>query len=376
MLKKITPTQLAISVYFFICGLIFSSWASRIPAIKDHFSFNEEELGAVLFTLPLGALSALPFAGWVVQKLGSKRISIYSLIVYSISLFLISIANTVATLSVVLFLFGFIGNLANISMNTQGLVIQKVLDKPILSKLHAMWSIGAFLAAAISGWTMKLNFTTSTHFILIALLGLLSCLSVNKFLVKDQENNQPQKIFVLPTKGLMLLGFICFCVAMSEGAMADWSSLYYRMALKDLQKVSTTGYTAFAFSMAIGRFMGDRLIQLFGYNRVLKLNGLFILIGMSLALAFHSSITVIIGFSLVGLGVSSVFPVVYILAAKNTSMAPSAALSAVSSVGFVGFLVGPPIIGFIAQQTGLRLALGIVAFLGLFIWLLTFKVKK
>ena len=376
MLKKITPTQLAISVYFFICGLIFSSWASRIPAIKDHFSFNEAELGAVLFTLPLGALSALPFAGWVVQKLGSKRISIYSLIVYSISLFLISIANTVATLSVVLFLFGFIGNLANISMNTQGLVIQKVLDKPILSKLHAMWSIGAFLAAAISGWTMKLNFTTSTHFILIALLGLLSCLSVNKFLVKDQENNQPQKIFVLPTKGLMLLGFICFCVAMSEGAMADWSSLYYRMALKDLQKVSTTGYTAFAFSMAIGRFMGDRLIQLFGYNRVLKLNGLFILIGMSLALAFHSSITVIIGFSLVGLGVSSVFPVVYILAAKNTSMAPSAALSAVSSVGFVGFLVGPPIIGFIAQQTGLRLALGIVAFLGLFIWLLTFKVKK
>jgi MFS family permease len=128
--------------------------------------------------------------------------------------------------------------------------------------------------------------------------------------------------------------------------------------------------------MAIGRFMGDKLIQLFGYKRVLKLNGLFILIGMSVALVFQSPVTVIIGFSLVGLGVSSVFPVVYILAAKTTSMAPSAALSAVSSVGFVGFLVGPPMIGFVAQQTGLRLALGIVSFLGLFIWLLTFKIKK
>jgi MFS family permease len=376
VLKKITPPQIAISVYFFICGLIFSSWASRIPAIKDHFSFNEAELGAVLFTLPLGALSALPFSGWVVQKLGSKRISIYSLLLYSISLYFISTANTVTALSVALFLFGFIGNLANISMNTQGLAIQQILDKPILSKLHAMWSIGAFLAAAISGWTMKLDFTTSAHFIMIALMGLLSCLSVYKFLVKDQENSQPQKIFVLPTRGLILLGFICFCVAMSEGAMADWSSLYYRMALKDLQKISTTGYTAFAFSMAIGRFMGDKLIQLFGYKRVLKLNGLFILIGMSIALVFQSPVTVIIGFSLVGLGVSSVFPVVYILAAKTTSMAPSAALSAVSSVGFVGFLVGPPMIGFVAQQTGLRLGLGIVSFLGLFIWLLTFKIKK
>ena len=376
MLKKITSTELAISVYFFVCGLIFSSWASRIPAIKDNFSFNDAELGAVLFTLPLGALSALPFSGWIVQKLGSKIISIFSLIIYSLSLYSISTAITATALSVALFLFGFIGNLANISMNTQGLAIQKILNKPILSKLHAMWSIGAFLAATISGWTMKLNFSTSSHFIIISLLGLLSCLSVYKFLVKDQETNEPQKVFVLPTKDLMLLGFICFCVAMSEGAMADWSSLYYRMILKDVQQISTVGYTAFAFSMAIGRFVGDKLIQLFGYQRVLKLNGLFILIGMTIALVFQSPLTVIVGFSLVGLGVSSVFPVVYILAAKTSSMSPSAALSAVSSVGFFGFLVGPPIIGFVAAQTGLRFALGIVAFLGLFIWKLTFKTKK
>lgn len=376
MFKKTSSTQVAISVYFFICGLIFSSWASRIPAIKDYFSFNEAELGAVLFTLPLGALSALPLSGWIVHKFGSKKISFFSLIFYSISLISISISTSITALSIALFLFGFIGNLANISMNTQGLSIQKLLNKPILSNLHAMWSIGAFLAAAIGGWTMKVDFTTSVHFLIIAFIGMISCFSLIKWLVKDQQHDQSQKIFALPTKELTLLGLICFCVAMSEGAMADWSSLYYRMALQDLQKISTTGYTAFAFSMAIGRFLGDRLVLALGYKRVLAINGLFILVGMSLSLVFQSPLIVIIGFSMVGLGVSSVFPVVYILAAKSPSMAPSAALAAVSSVGFTGFLVGPPIIGFIAHETGLRIALGIVALLGFTIWMLTFRIKS
>jgi len=127
--------------------------------------------------------------------------------------------------------------------------------------------------------------------------------------------------------------------------------------------------------MAVGRFMGDWLVQSLGYKRVIKLNGLFILTGMVIALAVKIPWAVIIGFSMVGLGVSSVFPVVYIIAAKNKSMAPSAALAAVSSVGFTGFLLGPPIIGFVAQEIGLRLALVIVAILGFAIWILAFRIK-
>jgi MFS family permease len=163
---------------------------------------------------------------------------------------------------------------------------------------------------------------------------------------------------------------------MSEGAMADWSSLYYRMSLHQTQKVTTAGYTAFAFSMATGRFLGDRLVQALGYKKVLKLNGLFIFIGMLLALSFQSPVSVIIGFAFVGLGVSSVFPLVYTLAAKDKSMAPSSALAAVSSVGFTGFLFGPPMIGFVAHETGLRMALIIVAFLGFMIWMLTYRIKE
>ncbi len=376
MKKNPVLIRFAIASYFFLMGLIFSSWASRIPSVKDKFNFNEAELGAVLFMLPLGALSALPISGWIVDKFGSKKISFLSLLSYSCSLYSVAAVDSSFGLSIALFLFGFLGNMSNISMNTQGLSIQHLINKPILSGLHAMWSVGAFSAAAFTGWMMKLNFSTDQHFMVIALIGISVSMCMYFFLIKDLAHDHPPKIFVLPAKGLLLLGFICFCVAMSEGAMADWSSLYYRMVLKDISLATTAGYTAFAFSMAIGRFMGDRLMNHMGYKKLLMLNGLFIIIGMSLSLIFELPVIVIIGFSMIGLGVSSVFPVVYIIASKNKSMAPAVALAAVSSVGFTGFLLGPPIIGFIAQQIGLRLSLVIVILLGMIILLLTQWVKE
>jgi MFS family permease len=369
-------SRFAISTYFFLMGLVFSSWASRIPSIKDKFNFDEAELGAVLFMLPFGALAALPISGWIVHKFGSKQISFVSLFVYSISLYCVAAVDTPTFLSIALFLFGFLGNMSNISMNTQGLSIQHLLNRPILSGLHAMWSVGAFSAAAVTGWMMHWRFSVDQQFLLITILGVVVSIVLYFFLVEDLVHEQPPKIIVLPTKSLLLLGFICFCVAMSEGAMADWSSLYYRMILNNVNLETTTGYTAFAFSMAIGRFIGDRLISHLGYKRLLMMNGFFITIGMTLALVFEIPLTVIIGFSLIGLGVSSVFPVVYMVASKNKSMAPAAALASVSSVGFTGFLLGPPIIGFVAHEIGLRLSLLIVIALGAIILLLTQWLKS
>ncbi len=365
----------AISLYFFFAGLVFSSWASRIPDVKDMFALNEAELGAVLFMLPLGALLALPVAGWVVHRLGSKLASVSSLLLYTVLLFLISKAHSVWSISIVLFLFGVIGNFANIAMNTQGLSVQQVLKKPILSGLHAMWSLGAFLAAAITGWTMSVGYSMEIHFGMVAIAAALVALFFSFSLIKDEAADHPQKVFVLPNRALLLMGVICFCVAMSEGAMADWSSLYYRQVVHELNKVSTIGYTAFAFCMALGRFFGDRLLQALGYSTVLKLNGMLVCIGMSLAIAINTAEAVIIGFALVGFGVSSVIPIVYMLSAKSKSMAPSAAIAAVSSIGFTGFLFGPPIIGFIAKETGLRMALSIVAFLGMMIWMLSIRMR-
>ena len=377
MQKNSPLIRISISLYFYFLGFIFSSWASHIPSIKDKFSLNEAELGAVLFMLPLGALAALPFSGWLVHKFGSKAMSIASALTYTMLLYAIAMADSILVLSIILFGFGLIGNFGNIAMNTQGISIQHKIHKPILSSLHAMWSIGAFSAAAITGWMMKAGYSMIQHYMMVSILTALVVLIGSYFLIPDEVvDDVSAKVFVLPNKKLILLGMICFCVAMSEGAMTDWSSLYFRQIIHKLNTVSTTGYTAFAMCMALGRLMGDKLVQSFKHSTVLKTNGLLILIGMILSLSMTYPATVIIGFAMVGFGASSVIPIVYMLSAKTKEMAPSAALSAVSSVGFTGFLVGPPSIGFIAHEVGLRSALTIVACLGSMIYFLSSTVKN
>lgn len=378
MFKKNNLPRLAISVYFFFSGLVFSSWVSRIPHIKDEFGFNEAELGGILFMLPLGSLAALPISGWLVQKFSSRVIGLLSILLYTVLLYGIAAAEQVFQLSVTLFLFGVVGNFCNIALNAQGLSIQDRIKKPILSSLHAMWSLGAFVAAAISGWSMKMGYSTDLHFLLVAVLASFVALVLVYLFVDDVVGNdgREQKIFVLPNRSLLLLGVICFCVAMTEGAMADWSSLYFRQVANEMHNVSTAGYTAFAFCMATGRFVGDFFIHRFGHSRVLKFNGGLIFTGIVLALTVSVPTVVILGFALVGFGVSSGIPIVYMLSAKNKTMAPAAALAAVSSLGFTGFLIGPPIIGFIAQLTGLRYALTIVALMGLIVWVLSMRVKS
>lgn len=366
--------RLAVSIYFLLCGMIFSSWAARIPAIKDRFHLNEAELGAILFMLPFGSIVALPFAGWSVHRFGSKIITGISAISYVVLLFSISICTSVFQLSVILFFFGFVGDALNISMNTQGLSVQKVLNKPILSGLHAMWSLGALAGAVIGGWSLRNDLSTQQHFLIVNIMCLVLILSLYFFMIRDTvADGDGQKLFVRPDKVLLILGLLCFCTTLAEGAMADWSSLYYRQVLNDISRVSTTGYTAFTFAMALGRLTGDYLIERFGYRKMLMMNGLLIALGLSLALAWQVPIIVIAGFALVGLGVSSVIPIVYMVAGRSKTMAPSAALAAVSTIGFTGFLFGPPIIGFVAHETGLRLALSIVVFLGIAIFVLSAK---
>jgi len=357
--------RIAISIYFFLLGFLFSSWASRIPDIKDRYDLNDAELGSLLFMLPLGALCSLPLSGWMIARGGSKNMSLATLLLYVMALFAIPLVKTIGLLSVVLFCFGFLGNLGNISLNAQGIAIQHLIQKSILSSLHAMWSVGAFTAAAFTDWMMEEERTMESQYMIIVLVTATIVLGFFAVLIKDPAiSGEKQKVFAIPNRALLFLGLICFCVAMSEGAMADWSSLYYRQIINQPHVVSALGYTAFALFMSIGRFLGDPLIEKWGYKTVLKGNGLLIAVGMILSLSTSIPSLVIIGFAFVGLGVSSVFPVVYILATKEKSMMPSAALAAVSSVGFVGFLVGPPIIGFIAQLIGLRLALTVLVLLG------------
>jgi len=363
--------RLAVAVAFLLCGLLFSSWAVRIPAIKDRFHLNEAQLGGVLFMLPLGSFLALPVAGWAVHRFGSRVITTFAALCYALLLVTISLCATPLALSVTLFLFGFCGDMLNISMNTQGIAVQRMFDKPLLSSFHAMWSVGALAGAVLGGLSFRLGLSTVQHLSGIALAAAALALSMAGQLVGDRHPSQGnQALFAWPDRALMILGLGCFCCTLCEGAMADWSSLYYRQVLRETSKAGTTGYTAFTFAMAFGLFTGDSLIQRFRNRRVLMADGLLIAGGLSLALLVQLPVAVIVGYAAVGFGVATIIPIVYMVAARSATMAPSIALAAVSTIGFTGFLIGPPLIGFIAHGTGLRLALCLVVALGMAIFLL------
>ncbi len=362
--------RIAISVFFFCCGCTFATWAARIPSIKEKFHFNEAELGAILFMLPLGSFIALPFAGWAVSHFGSRIMTFISAILYVVLLAGIGFSHSVIVLSVVLFFFGFWGDVLNIAMNTQAVLVQQEMySRPLMSSFHGMWSIGAMTGALLGGISMKARMSISQHFVWVGvIISLLAVSFLLKLIKKDSTRTVEQKLFAWPDKALWLLGAICFCCALCEGAMADWSSLYFQQVLNDTQRVSTTGYTAFAFMMAFGRLIGDWLTAKMGYRGILMMDSLLLSAGLGLAIGIQQPFLVILGFGLVGFGVSTIIPIVYSLAGRTETMATSAALAAVSTVGFTGFLIGPPLIGLVAHEVGLRWALSIVIVLGLVIF--------
>jgi len=369
--KEHRRARVAVSLFFMVCGLIFASWAVRIPSIKDRFQFNEAQLGGVLFMLPLGSFLGLPFAGWAVHRYGSKLITTLSALGYAGILFLLAGAESPFQLSAALFAFGFFGDTLNIAMNTQGIVVQAQFTRPLMSFFHAMWSVGALIGAVTGGLATRFHVTTLSHLAGMSIACIVLVIFIQGRQISDHSirgNDQP--LLAWPDKALMVLGLICFCCSLSEGAMADWSSLYYRQVLEDPAQGGTTGYAAFTFSMALGRFTGDALIQRFRNRRMLMADGLMMAAGLGLALALPHPWVVLLGYAAVGFGVATIFPIVYTAAAKSKTMAPSIALAAVSTIGFTGFLIGPPIIGFVAHATGLRLALTILVVLSLGIFLL------
>jgi len=369
--------RIAISAFFFCCGCTFATWAARIPSIKDKFHFNDKELGAVLFMLPLGSMVALPFAGWAVSHFGSRMMTFVSAMLYIILLLGIGYSPTVIILSSVLFLFGFWGDVLNIAMNTQAILVQKEMyTKPLMSSFHGMWSLGAMTGAFMSGLFMKAELSTNQHFWwTAAFISVIAIFFLFHLIKEDTLISKEQKLFAWPDKTLLLLGAICFCCALCEGAMADWSALYYRQISNEAKGDVTTGYVAFTFMMAFGRLIGDWLIARLGYKSILMIDSLFIAAGLGLAIGVQHPLAVIIGFGLVGFGVATIIPIVYSLSGRTKTMATSAALAAVSTVGFTGFLIGPPIIGFVAHEIGLRWALSLVLLLGLVILILGRKVK-
>ncbi|TFF38065.1 MFS transporter [Mucilaginibacter psychrotolerans] len=359
---------------FFMAGLSFSSWASRIATVQQELDLSDAALGGVLFALPVGLMCSLPFSGWAITKIGSRNLLVAALIVYSISLVTLGLAQNTFQLIICLMVFGFSSNSVNISVNTQAVAAEELYGRPILASFHGLWSLAGFTGAAIGSFMIGHEIIPLYHFIFILVIIIVVVLFTMPYLKHDKVANAGP-VFVMPDNSLIKLGAIAFCSMICEGAMFDWSVIYFKkVVLAPIDWVGT-GFTAFMFTMAGGRFVADWFSHRFGLKRTMQLSGMLTATGLLIAVIFPHLYTALIGFLFVGAGVSSVVPMVYSAAGKSKTMQPGVALAAVSTIGFMGFLVGPPMIGFIAGLASLRASFTLIAMMGISVTVVATKAK-
>jgi len=358
--------RFCVSVFYFAMGLCFASWASRIPDIKTMLQLSEGDLGSILFAVPVGQLIVMPFSGKMVTRYGSKTILMVGLVLYALSLVSLGFATTAWELSAGLFAFGISGNLSNIAVNTQGVATEVLFKKAIMASFHGAWSIAGFSGAIVGLGMLALGLSPLYHFLIVAVVVLIAMAFAGKHLIRAKEKIQSEKkkFFTKPDAALIWLGVIGFCCMASEGVMFDWSGVYFKEIIKVPGPLVIVGYTSFMIMMALGRFTADFLIRKYGRKKILQLSGILMSTGLFLSVIFPYIIPSTIAFMMVGLGVASVVPTVYSVAGKNPNVPPGEALTIVSSVSFLGFLMGPPVIGYIAEMTSLRVSFAVIGIFG------------
>lgn len=368
--RRLRMARMAVVACFFLNGLILASWAARIPAIQAKLALSPGLLGIALFGGALGALISMNTAGRASKHLGSQVITTITAICLCIALPLLAFASSFPLLILALVFFGASNGAMDVAMNLQGADVEREYGRPIFNSFHACYSVGGLTGAFLGGIIASLHVDPTPHFLVIGLCACIGILCSMRFLLPTLpvraavtgEAGQKKAPVLYISRTLLLLGLIAFCIVLSEGAMSDWSALYLSGIVYAGAGLAAAGYATFSLFMAIGRGVGDYLAARLGSARLIRIASTLAASGLALALLVVWTPAVFVGFGLVGLGLSVVFP----LALSSASRAPeddrdrASALATVSTCGYFGLLAGPPIIGFIADMVGLRMALALV----------------
>ena len=372
-MNYLSKRRVALGAMFFFMGLCFSTWAARIPDIQAKFQLSEGQLGTILLCLPIGSMLGLPIAGWAVHTYGSRAIILIGSFAYACTLPLIGLATTTWMTVPVLVVFGMLGNIMNISLNTQALGLEDQMGKSILASFHGLWSMAGFTGAGLGAGLIFFNFSPAGHFGVVTGISILIVLFSQKYVINDRGDSEDSGGLVLkrPDDLLLRIGMIAFLGMMTEGCMFDWSGVYFKKIVMAKPEFVALGYVCFMGAMASGRFITDKATNRFGRIPVLQASGALIFFGLVLSVLIPNMYTAAFGFLLVGLGVASIVPVSYGIAGRSKLYSPSVALALVSTISFFGFLLGPPLIGFVADLFDLKVSFALIAVNGLGIALLS-----
>ena len=369
-----TPGQArrAITLFFLVSGFGFATWASRIPTIQHRLGLNEAELGGVLLAMPAGLMLTLPVTGVLLRRFSSRQVMLAGAVLYNLVLALLGQVAHTWQLVALLFCFGSSRNLLNLSMNAQSVGVQARYGRSIIASFHGVWSVAGFAAAALGTLLVGHAVGTGPHFAAVAIvLTVLAAFSYRHSLALPPSPPTARKPgFAWPDKALLGFGFIAFASMACEGALYDWSSIYFEKAVLLPKTSATLGFATYMVAMTIGRFSGDWLANRWGVRPVLLYSGVLIGAGLLLAAALPLPLVAGLGFVLVGLGVSCVIPMLFGLAGRTAGTSGAAAVVGVSTIGYFGFLMVPPLVGFIAEVANLRWSFGLMALFGaLIVWL-------
>jgi predicted MFS family arabinose efflux permease len=354
--------RVAVAVTFIALGVGGGSWATRIPAVQHRLGLSAAELGIALFGLGFGSLISMPITGMLVARHGSRPVVRATAVLFAVSVALPALAWNLPSLWFALVLFGAASGALDVSMNSHGVAVEHAYGRPILSSFHAAFSAGALLGAALGALAAGIGLDARVHLAAIAAVILVSAIVTARLLLPADEDrgSAGQRLTLRVPRQLVVVGIVAFLCLLAEGAASDWSAVYLAGPLGASPEAAAIGFAGFAGAMMLGRVVGDRLVTALGEVAVVRAGAALGALGMAIGLVAGTTVIAIVAFACLGAGLAGIVPVVFRAAATHPDVPAGIGLAAVSTAGYTGFLLGPPVIGTIAGVTTLPRALGVI----------------
>ncbi|OLZ66193.1 MFS transporter [Streptomyces sp. IMTB 2501] len=371
--REVKRARYAVAAVFTVHGAVTGSFATRVPWIQDHASLGAGQLGFALAFGAFGASCAMPLAGRISHRFGSRTALRGLIALWTLSLTLPSLAPNLYTLCLAIFAYGASSGMADVAMNALGVEVERLLGKSIMSGLHGMWSAGALTGSAAGTLAAHLGADARLHFTLAAAtLTAFGVLAAGWVLdVQPADDEEPPPRFALPPRPALLIGAVGFCAVFAEGASLDWSAVFLRNRMDTSAAVAAATTTGFMLTMAIARISGDAVVNRFGAVRTVRAGGVLAALGGLLIVLAGYPVVAMTGFALMGLGIAVVVPLCF-AAAGHAGPNPSQAIAGVATITYTSGLIAPSLIGGVAQATSLvvsfcvvtALACGLAVFAG------------
>ncbi|NBA86316.1 MFS transporter [Emticicia sp. CRIBPO] len=360
--------SLGIGMAFISLGLLFGSWATFIPFVKQKFDLDDAQLGLLLLSMPVGSITMNPVAAFLVHRFGMRNTTLFGL-AFMICAFAVPLnAPNIYLVSLGMFLSGAGITITNVGMNTCVTSVEQHEKVNIMSTCHGMFSLGLMFGSLIASFARGLDVVPGYYMISVGILLFCLLFIIRPVILSiyddHHEDESPRPKFSFPTGALLIMIIVSICINITEGSMADWTAVYMRDVVNTNPYFVGWGLSGYSLFMAFGRLAGDKIIPLFGSNKVLVYGGLLSISGIVTAVAFPYTASAIVGFALVGAGVSCGAPILYASAARVPNMAKGAGLALMNTFAMGGFLLGPVVIGFISDAISLPFAISILAVLG------------